>query len=230
MKLGGLQETSLLDYPGKVSAIIWTVGCNFRCPFCYNRQLVFGESEEIPFEKIDDLLEKRKGKLDAVSITGGEPLLHKDIEGLIRSIKDKGYLVKVDTNGSFPDRLKKLLAEGIVDYISMDVKATKEKYSLVAGVEVDMDAIDRSIQLIREKAPTYEFKTTVIPTFHTKEDIMQIARWIQGSEQYFLQQFKVDSPLVSMDLLSVRPYDNTILLDMCDMIRPFFKHCSVRGL
>lgn len=230
MKLGGLQETSLLDYPGKIAAIVWTVGCNFRCPFCYNRQLVFGETELVPLEKIDKLLEKRKGKLDAVSITGGEPLLHKDISDFMRSIKEKGYLVKVDTNGTFPDHLKQLLDENLIDYVSMDVKATKENYDMVAGVPVDVDAIDRSIHIIQEQAPTYEFKTTVVPTFHTKADIVQIAHWLQGSKQYFLQQFKVDSPLVSDELLSVKPYDNAVLLDMCEEIRPFFKECSIRGI
>jgi pyruvate formate lyase activating enzyme len=230
MKLGGLQETSLLDYPGKIAAIVWTVGCNFRCPFCYNRQLVFGETEIVPLEKIDQLLEKRKGKLDAVSITGGEPLLHKDIGDFMRSIKEKGYLVKVDTNGTFPDHLKQLLDEDLIDYVSMDVKATKENYHVVAGVPVDVDAIDRSIHIIQEQAPTYEFKTTVVPTYHTKEDIVQIAEWLQGSKQYFLQQFKVDSPLISDELLSVRPYDNSVLLGMCEEIRPFFKECSIRGI
>ena len=230
MKLGGLQETSLLDYPGKVAAIVWTVGCNFRCPFCYNRQLVFGETDEVPLEKVDQLLEKRKGVLDAVSITGGEPLLHEDIGDFIKSIKQKGYLVKVDTNGTFPQRLQKLLEENLIDYVSMDVKSTKEKYSEITGVPVDVAAIEQSIHVIQQYAPMYEFKTTVIPRFHTKADILAIAQWLQGSKQYYLQQFKVDSPLISDELLSEKPYSKDVLLDMCDEIQPFFEHCSVRGI
>jgi pyruvate formate lyase activating enzyme len=230
MKLGGLQETSLLDYPGKIAAIVWTVGCNFRCPFCYNRQLVFGETELVPLEKIDQLLEKRKGKLDAVSITGGEPLLHKDIGDFMRSIKEKGYLVKVDTNGAFPDHLKQLLDENLIDYVSMDVKATKENYDVVAGVPVDVDAIDRSIHIIQEQAPTYEFKTTVVPTFHTKEDIVQIAQWLQGSKQYFLQQFKNNTSTLSSDLNDVKSYSKEELLAALKEVKPFFKYCSIRGV
>lgn len=230
MKIGGLQETSLLDYPGKIAAIVWTVGCNFRCPFCYNKQLVFAETEEILLKTIFDFLEKRRGKLDAVSITGGEPLLHEDIYNFIKTIKEKGYLVKIDTNGTFPLRLEKLLADHLIDYVSMDVKATKEKYAQVAGGPVDVSAIENSIRIIQQYASEYEFKTTVVPRFHKKADILQIAQWLQGSKRYYLQQFKVNSPLISDELLSVRPYDKEILLDMCDEIQPFFEHCSVRGI
>ncbi len=230
MMIGGLQETSLLDYPGKIAAIIWTVGCNFRCPFCYNKQLVFSETEEMPLQTIFDFLEKRRGKLDAVSITGGEPLLHEEIYEFIRAIKEKGYLVKIDTNGTFPQRLEKLLVDCLIDYVSMDVKATKEKYTQVAGIPVDFSSIERSIQIIQKNAPEYEFKTTVVPRFHKKADILQIAQRLQGSKRYYLQQFKVDSPLISDELLSERPYDKKILLDICDEIQPFFEHCSVRGI
>jgi len=230
MKLGGLQETSLLDYPGKISAIIWTVGCNFRCPFCYNSDLVFGTVKEISIETLKDLLEKRKGKLDAVSITGGEPLLHEDIEDVIREIKSKGYLVKVDTNGTYPNRLKTLLDKKLIDYVSMDVKATKETYDTVAGVKVDLQSIETSIHLIQTQAPAYEFKTTVIPTYHTKKDIITIAQWLQGSTQYYLQQFKTNTPLLSKEASIVQPYTKEELLDICTEIQPFFKHCSIRGI
>ena len=230
MKLGGLQETSLLDYPGKISAIVWTEGCNFRCPFCYNSDLVFGKVKEISVETLKDLLEKRKGKLDAVSITGGEPLLHEDIEDLIRLIKSRGYLVKVDTNGTFPTRLKTLLDKKLIDYVSMDVKGTKETYNIVAGVQVDLDSIESSIKLIQTHAPAYEFKTTVIPSYHTKKDIITIAQWLKGSTHYYLQQFKTNTRLLSKEAELVKPYSKETLLDICTDIQPFFKHCSIRGI
>jgi pyruvate formate lyase activating enzyme len=230
MNIGGFQKTSLLDYPGNVAAIVWTIGCNFRCPFCYNPQLVRGDVEPIPTQEILDFLETRKGKLDAISITGGEPLVHEDIESFLTSIKDKGFLVKVDTNGSYPERLQRLLTQNLVDYVSMDIKASKDKYNLVTGVNVDIDAIDTSIQLIKDHAPDYEFKTTVIPTFHTKEDIVHIAEWIKGSKRYFLQQFKSNTPLLSSDLARVSPYTMEELEELRGRVKGFFKHCTVRGV
>lgn len=230
MIIGGFQETSLLDYPGKVAAILWTAGCNFRCPFCYNKQLVFNETDEISIDTLLSFLQKRKGKLDAVSITGGEPFLHDDLIDLIQNIKDLGYLVKVDTNGCFPDKLQSILSKGLIDYVSMDVKATKEKYDLVAGVDVDIKAIDASIDLIKNMAPDYEFKTTVIPTYHSMEDILKIAQWLKGSKRYFIQQFKITSSLISVDLSSVRPYDNKVLSDMYKKIESYFDECHIRGI
>jgi pyruvate formate lyase activating enzyme len=230
MNIGGLQKTSLLDYPGKIAAIIWTVGCNFRCPFCYNPQLITGDTKSIPIQNILDFLETRKGKLEAVSITGGEPLLHEDIEPLITSIKEKGYLVKIDTNGSYPDRLNHLLQKNLLDYVSMDIKTSKEHYDQVAGTSVDIDSIDTSIRLIQERAPNYEFKTTVIPLYHTKDEIIKIAEWLEGSKRYFLQQFKTDTALLSPDLINVKPYSKEILQDFCKAITSFFKECAIRGI
>jgi pyruvate formate lyase activating enzyme len=229
MKLGGLQQTSLIDYPGKIAAIIWTIGCNFRCPFCYNPQLVNGEIQEIPIKDILDFLDKRKGKLEAVSITGGEPLLHQDIESLITTIKEKGYLIKIDTNGSYPDRLNQLLQKNLLDYVSMDVKASKDNYHLVSGSDVNINNIDTSIHLIQKKAPDYEFKTTVIPPYHPKEEIIKIAEWLQGSKRYFLQQFRVTTPLLSADLTKTQPYSKDVMKDFCDTIKPFFNECAIRG-
>ena len=138
MNIGGFQETSLLDYPGKVAAIIWTTGCNFRCPFCYNPDLVFEKTDNVPIEHILSFLDARKGKIDALSISGGEPFLQRDLKDFISQVKNRGYLVKVDTNGSFPDKMKELLDEDLIDYLSMDVKATKNKYKKITGVSVDI--------------------------------------------------------------------------------------------
>jgi len=230
MNIGGLKKTSLLDYPGKIAAIVWTIGCNFRCPFCYNPQLVTGGVEPRSSQEILDFLETRKGKLDAISITGGEPLMHDDIDSFLSAIKDKGFLVKIDTNGSYPKKLGSLLTQHLIDYVSMDVKAPKDKYNHVAGVPVDLDAIETSLQLIQEKAPDYEFKTTVIPVFHTHDDIIQIGEWLKGSKRYFLQQFKSNTPLLSQELAQVPAYSVEELTELCERIKVFFNQCGVRGI
>jgi len=228
MNIGGFQETSLLDYPGKVAAIIWTTGCNFRCPFCYNPDLVFEKTDNVSIEHILSFLDARKGKIDALSISGGEPFLQRDLKDFISQVKNRGYLVKVDTNGSFPDKMKELLDEDLIDYLSMDVKATKNKYNEITGVSVDVDDIRTSIDLIKEHAADYEFKTTVIPKFHQKEDIVEIARWLKGSKKYFLQQFKSNTSIISSEIYS--SYSKEELLNLCEMIKPYFENCNVRGI
>ena len=160
MNIGGLQKTSLLDYPGKIAAIIWTVGCNFRCPFCYNPQLITGDTKSIPIQNVLDFLETRKGKLEAVSITGGEPLLHEDIESLIISIKEKGYLVKIDTNGSHPDRLNHLLQKNLLDYVSMDIKTSKEKYEKAILFSGDRD-FKRCVVELQKRGKTVQIVSTL---------------------------------------------------------------------
>ena len=228
MNIGGFQETSLLDYPGKVAAIIWTTGCNFRCPFCYNPDLVFEKTDNVSVEHILSFLDARKGKIDALSISGGEPFLQRDLKKFVLQIKNRGYLVKVDTNGSFPDRLKEFLDEGLIDYVSMDVKDTKKKYKKITGVSVDIDDISTSIDLIKDYAADYEFKTTVIPKFHQKEDIIEIAGWLKGSKKYFLQQFKSDTSIISSETFA--RYSKEELLNMCELVKPYFEKCHVRGV
>jgi pyruvate formate lyase activating enzyme len=230
MNIGGHQETSLLDYPGKIATIIWTTQCNFRCPFCYNPEIVMDNTGHIDIDYFFSFLKKRRGKLDAVSITGGEPFLQTDLKPFVKRIKKMGFLVKIDTNGSFPDKLKSLLDASLIDYVSMDVKSTKETYSTVVGVPVDCRLIDRSIHLIMDSAPDYEFKTTVIPRFHTEEDIKAIAEWIRGSKQYFLQQFKTDTPLLSKNFAITRTYSTDKLQSMCQSIKSFVYSCNVRGV
>lgn len=231
IKLGGLQETSLLDYPGKICAIVWTVGCNFRCPFCYNLNMVYGDTDTVPVDHVLSFLDDRVGKLDALSITGGEPLLHEDIGDFMKEVKDRGFLVKVDTNGTFPDRLEQLLNAGLVDYVSMDVKAPFDKYDTLAGVHVDVEKIKRSIELIMEKAPDYEFKTTMIPGLLEKEDVKQVTSLIKGAKRYYLQQFKTDVPVINQELLSeTTPFTPTEFNEMKDIASPFVESCLLRGL
>jgi len=230
MKIGGLQKTSLLDYPDTLSAIIWTAGCNFRCPFCYNKQLVLGKTEIISEETILSFLEKRKDVLEGLSISGGEPLLQEDIVDFTEKVKKLNYLIKIDTNGSFPEKLKELIDKKLVDYVSMDVKAPKEKYDQLVDVKTDISKIEQSIDLIKNEAPDYEFKTTVIPGMLNKKDIVEIAKWLEGSKQFYLQQFKSDSPLVSSKLNDVAPYSKEKLSEMLHEIKPFFENCSLRGV
>lgn len=231
MKLGGLQEISLLDYPEKICAIIWTVGCNFRCPFCYNPNLVYGKTDLLAEHEILSFLEERKGKLDALSITGGEPLLHEDIKDFITEVKEKGFLIKVDTNGTFPKRLHQLLDEELIDYVSMDVKAPSEKYHRLTGVQVDIDSIDQSIDIIMNKATEYEFKTTVIPGLLEKKDITDIASWIKGAKRYYLQQFKINVPLIDQRLhASAKQFSKQDFLDMKQQAESYVESCSLRGV
>jgi pyruvate formate lyase activating enzyme len=230
MKIGGFQKTSLLDYPDRISAIVWTSGCNFRCPFCYNKNLALGTAEVFPQEEILSFLSKRKTLLEGVVISGGEPLLQDDLVDFIKRIKNLRLLVKIDTNGTFPERLEELLQQGLVDYIAMDVKAPKKKYPHLIGTKTDITKIGASIDLLKTKAPAYEFKTTMIPNLLTKEDIIEIAHWLNGADTYFLQQFKINPPLVSSALETSIPYPREYLLETLKEIKPFFKHCDLRGV
>jgi pyruvate formate lyase activating enzyme len=230
MKIGGFQKTSLLDYPNQISAIVWTSGCSFRCPFCYNKNLALGTAELFPEDEILSFLSKRKGQLEGVVISGGEPLLQEDIVDFVEKVKKHGFLVKIDTNGSYPERLAVLLDNNLIDYVAMDVKAPKEKYRELAGVDVDLTKIEESIRLIKEKALAYEFKTTFVPGLLKKEDIVEIAKWLQGAEQYFLQQFKPISPLVLASLENTKPYTKNYFVETLNEIQPFFKHCAIRGI
>ncbi len=231
LKLGGLQETSLLDYPGKICAIVWTAGCNFRCPFCYNPNMVYGNTDIIPIDHVLSFLDKRKGKLDALSITGGEPLLHEDLDLFIREVKNRGFLVKLDTNGTFPHQLKQLLDEKLVDYVSMDVKAPFEKYDQLAGTKVNIDKIKESINLIMESAADYEFKTTVIPGLLEKKDIITIASMLKGAKRYYLQQFKIDVPVINNELLAItKPYKKHDFEEMKKHASSLVESCLLRGV
>lgn len=194
MELAHLVPTSLLDYPDRVAAVLFTAGCNFRCPFCHNAELVLPEkTRELQLtgkQEVFRALEERRGFLDGVVITGGEPTLQPDLREFIREVRQLGLLVKLDTNGSRPEVLEDLLAAGLLDYVAMDVKAPLTRYSDFAGVPVDLSAIEESICLVRERAPDYEFRTTVAPGL-VAEDLKEIAVLLAGSRCWFLQPFIV---------------------------------------
>jgi pyruvate formate lyase activating enzyme len=230
MKIGGFQKTSLLDYPDRISAIVWVSGCNFRCPFCYNQKLALGTAETFPEETILSFLSKRRGLLEGVVISGGEPLLQDDLADFIAKIKKLGLRVKIDTNGALPDKLRGILDQQLVDYIAMDIKAPKEKYRELAGVNIDIATIDESITLIKNTASAYEFKTTFVPGLLNKEDIIEIGKWLNGADRYFLQQFKPLPPLISSALEQTVPYPQQYVEETLAAVKPFFKHCAVRGV
>ncbi|OQB56507.1 MAG: Pyruvate formate-lyase 1-activating enzyme [Deltaproteobacteria bacterium ADurb.Bin151] len=192
MNIGGLQKVSLIDYPGKISAIIFTQGCNFRCPYCHNPQLVDPKLyRPCLFSKdILDFLAHRRGKLDAVTITGGEPTLQEDLIPLIQKIRKMGFAVKLDSNGSRPDVLAHLLKDKLLDFIALDIKAPLDKYSQVVKVQMDTGAIAQSVRLVIQSKIPQEFRTTVVKSMLTQKDILAIAKEIAGAKRYALQRFQ----------------------------------------
>ena len=192
MKLSGLQKLSLLDYPGKVCCTVFTPGCNFRCPFCHNASLVQNPNEAplITEDYFFSYIEKRKDMLDAVCVTGGEPLLQPDIEPFLKKIKSLGLLIKIDTNGSFPERLKSIVNKGLCDYVAMDIKSSEKGYSNVAGLsKFNYSSIDESIDFLKKGTIPYEFRTTVVKQLHTEEEFLSISERIKGAMRYCLQNF-----------------------------------------
>ncbi len=228
MIYGGLQKLTLIDFPGKLAATIFLSGCNFRCPFCYNPDLVLPEKiSSFNEEEIFSFLNKRKGMLDGVVICGGEPTIHKDLMQLAKRIKEMGFAVKLDTNGSDPEILDNLISRNLIDYIAMDVKAPREKYEALAGKGIDLQRIEESIGILKEERTDYEFRTTVIPLLLEKEDILSITQWIKPAKRYFLQQFRAENNL-DPEFQKLNPYSMEYLIDIKEAIAPFFDVCQVR--
>lgn len=192
MTIEGLQKLTLLDYPGRTACTVFLAGCNFRCPFCHNYELVANPVAPLMTdEELLDYLQKRKGLLDGVAITGGEPLMRRELPELLRKIKALGYAVKLDTNGCFPARLKEIVGEGLVDYVAMDVKNAPARYGETVGFpKLTLTAVEESVNFLMTDVVDYEFRTTVIEQFHSDEEIETIGRWIQGAKRWFLQRFK----------------------------------------
>ena len=196
MKFGGLQKLTLLDYPHKVACTVFTVGCNFRCPFCHNNSLVNCTAEQLSTEEILAFLNKRKNVLEGVCLTGGEPLLQEDVVEFLTEVKKLGYLVKLDTNGAYPQKLKQLVQLGLVDYVAMDVKNAPDAYEQTVGAKVDLQAIDQSVDFLKSGTVDYEFRTTVTGNLHNENTIEQMGRWLVGAKVLYLQQFVNSGDLV----------------------------------
>ncbi|MBE7040831.1 MAG: anaerobic ribonucleoside-triphosphate reductase activating protein [Ruminococcaceae bacterium] len=231
MNFSGFQKLTLLDYPEHVACTLFTKGCNFRCPFCHNALLVTETQEKgetYSDESVLSYLTKRVGILDGVCITGGEPLLQKELPDFIRKVKALGYQVKLDTNGSFPDRLASLVNEGLLDYVAMDIKNSMERYGeTIAVPDFDTTPIEESIDFLLEGRVAYEFRTTVVAEFHTTQDIVAIAKRIQGAPKYFLQIFVDSGCLIGENLHSV---DKNVMENMKNAAAEHLSEVSLRGL
>jgi len=233
IKIKGLQKTSLIDYPGKVCSIIFLSGCNFRCPYCQNPDLI-NQPEKLndiePEKVIEHLLKNRKW-LDGLCITGGEPTLHSSLPEFIKRVKKKGFLVKLDTNGSNPEMLGHLLRNCLLDYVAMDIKSTPSKYDRAAGVSVDKERIKKSIGLIMREGNKgnidYEFRATVLPGLFGKQDAITIGKWLHGAKRFSIQQFR---PQVTLDSAyqNVNPYSEAGLQELKKIMEPCFESVEIR--
>lgn len=230
MKIGGFQKMTVLDYPGKVACTVFLAGCNFRCPFCHNALLVTKQNEnEISAEAVIDYLSRRKGLLDGVCITGGEPLLNEDIELLLTPIKQLGYSIKLDTNGSRPQMLRRLVEKGLVDYIAMDIKSCPEDYPVVSSVKgLNFTDIRDSIQYIMSCGIDYEFRTTVVKGLHTVDSVTSAAKMIRGAKRYYLQGFKDSGELINTSGLSA--HSREAMEEMLLQVRKYVPEAEIRGL
>ena len=232
MRVSGLQKLTLLDYPGHVACTVFTAGCNFRCPFCHNAPLVLPErmqGDEDGSETVLAFLKKRQGILDGVAVTGGEPLLHKDMAEFLRKIKDLGYAVKLDTNGSFPQRLRELVEEGLVDRVAVDIKNAPALYGKTIGVPgFDLGPVEETKNYLLSGAVEYEFRTTVVKGLHTRESLLEAARWIEGAKEYYLQQFKDSGDVIAIEGLSAFTAEEMHAL--ADAVRPIVPSVQVRGV
>ncbi len=230
MLINGFQKLTILDYPGKVACIVFTPGCDFRCPFCHNASLVTHIDKET-YVEVDEVLaylKKRQGLLDGVVITGGEPLLQEGIEEFIAEIKSLGYSVKLDTNGSFPEKLISIVEKGLVDYVAMDIKNSKEKYSMTIGVEdFDIAPMEKSVDFLLQGKVDYEFRTTVVKDFHTIDDIQDIVVWLKGAHKYFLQNFVDSGDLITEGL---EPVSALLLKEMKEKASEFISSVEIRGI
>ncbi len=252
MTIGGLQKTTLIDYPGKIAATVFLAGCNFRCPWCYSSELVLPEKikkqSKLSEKEFFDFLKKRKELLEGVVLCGGEPTINKDLPEFIKKIKKLGYAVKIDTNGSNPKMLKKLIDNNLIDYVAMDIKVPlglnfqfsifnfqtkqpfRESASRPAKFQISKykNEIKKSVDLLKNSEIDFEFRTTVVPTIHTKEDFLKIAKWIGGPKvKYYLQNFRPEKTL-EPKFEKIKPYSEKYLLEIVKAISPFFEVCQAR--
>lgn len=239
MIIGGLQRLTLIDYPGKLAATVFLAGCNFRCPWCYSSELVLPEKiknqPKISENEFFEFLDGKKGLLEGVVICGGEPTLNKDLMDFIGKIKEMGFSVKLDTNGTNPELLKELLDKKMIDYVAMDIKAPKDKYQKLTGKKINLADIEKSVALLLslplnsriQKLADYEFRTTLVPNLLQKEDIISISRWISGAERYYVQNFRPEKN-IDKEYEGIKPYPDDYVLDIVKAISPFFGECQMR--
>ena len=227
MEFVAINKLSLLDFPNKVSCILFTRTCNFRCPFCHNGLTLLEDFEtEVSFDEIISFLKKRQGVLDGVVISGGEPTLMPDLAEKLRIIKDLGFAVKLDTNGSNPDILQDLLEDGLVDYVAMDIKNSIAKYDLTAGAKVNHDKILHSIDILKNSGVEYEFRTTLIKEFHNKEDMYEMGKLLEGHPNLYLQKFQISDGVINKNL---HPVDEDLANSFVDILSQYVDNVELRG-
>ena len=232
MKVTGIQKLTLLDFPGVVACTVFTAGCNFRCPFCHNAMLVLPEQiddECLTDDEVFGFLKKRRGVLDGVAVTGGEPLLHADMPEFLARVKELGYKIKLDTNGSNPELLSEIVKNKLVDRVAMDIKNAPEEYARTIGLKsFDIAPVERSKEMLLRGDIDYEFRTTVVKGIHTKESLIGAAKWIEGAKECYLQQFKDSGNLILPDGLSA--YDEKQMHALADAVRDYVPTVEVRGV
>ena len=235
MIIGGLQKVTLVDYPGKLACTVFLSGCNFRCPFCYSKELVLEEEirnhSQVSEDYFFDFLNEKKGMLEGCVICGGEPTVNGEaLVDFIKKIKKEAFLVKLDTNGSNPKMIKRLIDEKLIDYIAMDIKAplVREKYEQACGVSFDVSKIKESILIIKNSEIDYEFRTTVIPGIHTEEDIINIANEISPANKYFIQRFRGEKGTIDNKFESVTPFPDEFYKNIENKIKNLFRLFKIR--
>jgi pyruvate formate lyase activating enzyme len=232
MNIRGIYKTTLIDYPGRISAAIFTGGCNLRCRYCHNPSLVLPGNDENAFteDEIFELLIKRKNLIEGVTITGGEPTLNSDLDRFMRKIKNLGLDVKLDTNGLKPDMVASLLEQGLVDYIALDIKTSPDKYKTLTGKDVDFRVITATVNIIRESGVAYEMRTTCVPEYVTIDDFHAIRESIGYVDRYNLQQYVAEQNLIDSSFRSIQPYPVKVLYQFRDVVLTFAGECEIRGI
>lgn len=225
--IAGLQKTTFIDFPEKIACIVFTQGCNFRCGYCHNPELFENKEPTLSVSAFFEFLNKRKGKLDGVVITGGEPTLQKDLKEFIKQIKDLGFAVKLDTNGTNPEILKKLISENLLDYVAMDIKAPLEKYKNIVNVDFDTKKIKNSIDFIMSCGIDYEFRTTVLKSQLSLEDFEEIGNLIKRAKKYYLQEF-IPSKILDNSLINEKSYTHDEFKKICLILQKYVKFCDFR--
>lgn len=230
LQFGGIQKLTLLDFPGHTACTVFTKGCNLRCPFCHNASLVLDplSGPALSEEDIFAFLEKRRGVLQGVAVTGGEPLLMPSIEDFLARVRELGFAVKLDTNGCFPDRLESVLSRGLADYVAMDVKNSPERYGMTVGMRTfDLTPVLESVELLRKAPVPSEFRTTAVAGLHRPEDMAAIGRWLGPVPRYFIQAFKDSGDLIGSGFSALHPDEMDALLNA---VRPYVPSAALRGL
>ena len=231
MLIAGLQKLTLLDYPGRIACTVFTGGCNLRCPFCHNASLVLPEKlgEFMSEEEFFSFLRKRQGVLEGVAITGGEPLLQKDMPAFLGRIRELGYSIKLDTNGCYPEKLEEIVSAGLVDRVAMDIKNSPSLYGATVGIAgFDIKAVERSKNFLLEGRVEYEFRTTAVKGLHTEESIAAASKWIEGAAEYYLQQFKDSGELI--DSAGLGSFDEDEMKGLLKAAAEFVPAVQLRGI